>query len=150
MLNCGTVHEVRTWCCTLTKTRIVEFGRYAESDRRKRGDGKPETFNFLGFYALLRKPGRDTLRYCDRRCGRDGRPSWRTLKEELRPDACTRLLRNKEPYLRSVLLGHFRYYGVPLNVPALCSFRSGSSVPLAGGLADGRSQGNHLPWAPYA
>jgi len=31
------------------KTRIVEFGRYAESDRRKRGDGKPETFNFLGF-----------------------------------------------------------------------------------------------------
>ena len=31
------------------KTRIVEFGRFAERDRRKRGDGKPETFNFLGF-----------------------------------------------------------------------------------------------------
>ena len=31
------------------KTRIVEFGRYAEQNRRKRGGGKPETFNFLGF-----------------------------------------------------------------------------------------------------
>ncbi|MFY9843886.1 MAG: RNA-directed DNA polymerase, partial [Terriglobales bacterium] len=31
------------------KTRIIEFGRYAERDRRTRGDGKPETFNFLGF-----------------------------------------------------------------------------------------------------
>src|SRR5215469_8119536 len=31
------------------KTRILEFGRYAEQNRRNRGDGKPETFNFLGF-----------------------------------------------------------------------------------------------------
>src|SRR5262249_34476469 len=31
------------------KTRIVEFGRFAEQNRRQRGDGKPETFNFLGF-----------------------------------------------------------------------------------------------------
>jgi Reverse transcriptase (RNA-dependent DNA polymerase) len=31
------------------KTRIVEFGRYAAANRRDRGDGKPETFNFLGF-----------------------------------------------------------------------------------------------------
>ena len=31
------------------KTRIVEFGRFAEQNRRQRGEGKPETFNFLGF-----------------------------------------------------------------------------------------------------
>jgi hypothetical protein len=31
------------------KTRLVEFGRGAASDRAARGDGKPETFNFLGF-----------------------------------------------------------------------------------------------------
>ena len=34
------------------KTRIVEFGRFAEHNRRNRGDGKPETFNFLGFSVL--------------------------------------------------------------------------------------------------
>jgi Reverse transcriptase (RNA-dependent DNA polymerase) len=31
------------------KTRLIEFGRFAAENRRKRGDGKPETFTFLGF-----------------------------------------------------------------------------------------------------
>src|SRR5882724_10103678 len=31
------------------KTRLIEFGRYATERRAKRGEGKPETFNFLGF-----------------------------------------------------------------------------------------------------
>ncbi len=31
------------------KTRLVEFGRFAAQNRKARGEGKPETFNFLGF-----------------------------------------------------------------------------------------------------
>ncbi len=31
------------------KTRLIEFGRFAASNRERRGEGKPETFNFLGF-----------------------------------------------------------------------------------------------------
>ena len=31
------------------KTRLIEFGRYAAEHRTKRGEGRPETFNFLGF-----------------------------------------------------------------------------------------------------
>jgi group II intron reverse transcriptase/maturase len=31
------------------KTRPIEFGRHAAANREKRGIGKPETFNFLGF-----------------------------------------------------------------------------------------------------
>ena len=31
------------------KTRLIEFGRFAREDRRRRGQGKPETFDFLGF-----------------------------------------------------------------------------------------------------
>ena len=31
------------------KTRLIEFGRYAARDRKARGEGKPETFTFLGF-----------------------------------------------------------------------------------------------------
>ena len=31
------------------KSRLIEFGRFAESNRKKRGDSKPETFDFLGF-----------------------------------------------------------------------------------------------------
>ena len=31
------------------KTRLIEFGRFAEQNRKRRGEGKPETFTFLGF-----------------------------------------------------------------------------------------------------
>ncbi len=31
------------------KTRLIEFGRFAARDRKQRGEGKPETFTFLGF-----------------------------------------------------------------------------------------------------
>jgi RNA-directed DNA polymerase len=34
------------------KTRRIEFGRFAEENRRRRGEGKPETFDFLGFSVL--------------------------------------------------------------------------------------------------
>jgi hypothetical protein len=57
------------------KTRIVEFGRYAEQNRPNRGDGKPETFNFLGLRTVVGKLGRDTSRYCTRRCVRGGKLS---------------------------------------------------------------------------
>src|SRR3984893_8238279 len=31
------------------KTRLIEFGRFAQVNRQQRGEGKPETFTFLGF-----------------------------------------------------------------------------------------------------
>jgi hypothetical protein len=46
---CRVVAVVKFCVLHANKTRIVEFGRYAEQNRRNRGDGKPETFNFLGF-----------------------------------------------------------------------------------------------------
>lgn len=40
------------------KTRLIEFGRYAEERRAKRGDGPPETFDFLGFTHISGKTRR--------------------------------------------------------------------------------------------
>ncbi len=40
------------------KTRLIEFGRFAEEDRRKRGEGRPETFDFLGFTHYCRRDRR--------------------------------------------------------------------------------------------
>jgi hypothetical protein len=37
------------------KTRLIEFGRFAAENRRNRGEGKPETFNFLGFTHICGK-----------------------------------------------------------------------------------------------
>jgi hypothetical protein len=41
------------------KTRLIEFGRYAAERRKKRGEGKPETFNFLGFSVLQKCTGKE-------------------------------------------------------------------------------------------
>jgi len=43
------------------KTRRIEFGRYAEQNRKRRGEGKPETFDFLGFTHIIRKNGNGSL-----------------------------------------------------------------------------------------
>jgi hypothetical protein len=40
------------------KTRLIEFGRFAAEDRKRRGQGKPETFNFLGFTHICAKTGK--------------------------------------------------------------------------------------------
>jgi RNA-directed DNA polymerase len=37
------------WRQRVAKTRLIESGRFAAERRRRRGLGKPETFNFLGF-----------------------------------------------------------------------------------------------------
>ena len=42
------------------KTRLIEFGRFAEERRRRGGLGKPETFNFLGFSVLQRRMERSS------------------------------------------------------------------------------------------
>ena len=41
------------------KTRLIEFGRFAAPNREKRGEGKPETFTFLGFTHYCGKRRKD-------------------------------------------------------------------------------------------
>jgi len=108
------------------KTRLIEFGREADRNRRGRGDGKPETFNFLGFThacGKTRKRGFTVLRQTMRQ-------RWRAKLQDVKA-ALRRRLHDPLPelgaYLRSVLLGHYRYYGVPRNGPALTAFRSAVS-----------------------
>jgi len=127
------------------KTRLIEFGRYARHNREKRGDrGAPETFNFLGFThscGKTRKGGFTVLRQTMRK----------RLQAKLKAVKAELKARMHDPipevgkYLRSVVLGHVRYYGVPMNGPAIGMFR------LAVGrvwwlVLRRRSQGNHLPW----
>ena len=126
------------------KTRIVEFGRYAEHNRRNRGDGKPETFNFLGFTHSCGKTRKGHFTVLRQTMRQRWQAKLRALKEELRRRLHTPI-REQGAYLRSVLLGHFRYYGVPMNGPALCAFRKAVGY-LWRTVLRRRSQGNHLPW----
>ena len=126
------------------KTRIVEFGRFAEQNRRKRGGGKPETFNFLGFTHSCGKTRKGYFTVLRQTMRQRWQAKLRTLKDELRQRMHTPI-EEQGAYLRSVLLGHFRYYGVPMNGPALCAFRN-ALTRLWWVILRRRSQGNHLPW----
>lgn len=126
------------------KTRIVEFGRYAEQNRRNRGDGKPGTFNFLGFTHSCGKTRKGHFTVLRQTMRQRWQAKLRALKEELRRRLHSPL-EEQGTYLRSVLLGHFRYYGVPMNGPALCAFRLAVGY-LWRTVLRRRSQGNHLPW----
>lgn len=104
------------------KTRLIEFGRFAAANRKRRGLGKPETFNFLGFTHIC---GRTRKGYFQlrRRSRRDRmRSKLREVKMELNR-------RRHEPiskqghWLKQVVTGWYNYHAVPTNGPALCAFR---------------------------
>jgi group II intron reverse transcriptase/maturase len=104
------------------KTRLIEFGRFAERERRRRGGGKPETFNFLGFTHSCAKTraGKFTV------LRQTMRMRWRAKLQEVKTELRRRLhdpVPEQGAYLRSVVMGHVRYYGVPMNGPALNAFR---------------------------
>jgi RNA-directed DNA polymerase len=126
------------------KTRIVEFGRFAEQNRRNRGAGTPETFNFLGFTHSCGKTRKGHFTVLRQTMRQRWQAKLRVLKEELRRRMHSPV-REQGAYLRSVLLGHFRYYGVPMNGHALCAVRKAVGY-LWRRVLRRRSQGNHLPW----
>jgi len=104
------------------KTRLMEFGRFAATDRKLRGLGKPETFTFLGFTFIcgLSRCGNFQLQRKTRRDRMLGK--LKDIKADLR-----RRMHQPIPeqgrWLRQVVTGHFAYYAVPTNSRALSAFR---------------------------
>jgi len=116
--------RLATFALTLhrDKTRLIEFGRHAAGDRKGRGLGKPETFDFLGFTHICgrSRAGRFQLR---RRTRRD---RMRAKLQEIR-DALWQHrhapLDEQGSWLRHVVRGYFAYHAVPTNSVALSEFR---------------------------
>jgi RNA-directed DNA polymerase len=104
------------------KTRLIEFGRHAAANRKRRGLGKPETFNFLGFtficgtslrgyFLLKRRSRRDRMKAKLKEVGSELR---RRMHQSI-PEQGT--------WLKQVVTGYFAYHAVPTNAAALCAFR---------------------------
>ena len=104
------------------KTRLIEFGRYAVFNRRNRGDGKPETFNFLGFTHICSRTrqGRFLLVRHTRRDRKQAK--LREIKEELRRRWHLSIA-DQGRWLGSIVRGFFAYHAVPTNSGALRAFR---------------------------
>jgi len=126
------------------KTRLLEFGRFAKENRRRRSEEKPETFDFLGFthYCGRTRNGRFTV---GRRTARNRqRRKLEEVKAELDRRRHERVAEVGQ-WLGAVLRGHTQYHGVPGNYRALRSFRY-EVVRLWWRQLRRRSQHSRYPW----
>jgi group II intron reverse transcriptase/maturase len=106
------------------KTRLIEFGRFAARDRQLRGEGKPETFDFLGFtHSCGQKRQSRTFLVKRKTAKKRMRARLRAVKERL-ARIRHRPIREQGLWLGRVLAGYFQYFATPGNIPALESFRT--------------------------
>jgi RNA-directed DNA polymerase len=104
------------------KTRLIEFGRFAADNRQRRGEGKPETFNFLGFTHYCGKTKTGTFKVGRKTIRARMTAKLKTLKEQIR-NRMHATVAETGAWLGRVLTGHYRYFGVPGNIDAMQHFR---------------------------
>lgn len=126
------------------KTRRIEFGRFAEQNRKRRGEGKPETFDFLGFTHIAGKNSQGRFTVKRKTMVKRMRAKLQQLKEQLR-------MRRHDPvpltgkWLKSVVQGYCNYHAVPGNMDSLMGFRERLSRHWWRSLLR-RSQKHALTW----
>lgn len=128
------------------KTRLIEFGRFAASNRKERGEGKPESFDFLGFTHICARK---------RKCGGFAvrrKTTGKRLREKIK-DVRETLIRNRHRtvaeqgrWLRRVVQGHFNYYAVPGNRKALDTFCTQIRHAWLRALRRRSHKGRNLTW----
>ena len=127
------------------KTRLIEFGKHADRIRKQRGEGKPETFTFLGF-----------THYCGKRRSNGSFIVWRKtatkrMVAKLRVIKAELIRRKHEPtaqvgeWLMKVVQGYYQYHAVPGNLNQLSAFRH-RLCRLWRRVLNRRSQRGEKPW----
>jgi RNA-directed DNA polymerase len=105
------------------KTRLIEFGPHAIANRKQRGEGKPDTFDFLGFTHICernRKTGSFTVR---RKTARKRVVAkLKAVHQQLRQRRHEPIAKTGQ-WLGSVVQGYFNYHAVPGNMRTLGTFR---------------------------
>lgn len=127
------------------KTRLLEFGRYAIERRQRNGQGKPQTFNFLGFTFICGRSRRGAF-LLRRHTRRDRmRAALGEIKDEMRRRRHDSLT-DQGRWLRSVVAGYFAYHAVPTNAPAIGAYRH-HVLDLWRRSLKRRSQKDRMTWA---
>ncbi len=105
------------------KTRVIRFGRFACVDRERRGQRKPETFEFLGFLHIAGRDQQGKFQLHRHTSPKKMRAKLKQIKEE-----CKRRrhapVREQHAWILRVLQGHDNYYAVPTNITALDRFHA--------------------------
>jgi hypothetical protein len=130
------------------KTRLIEFGRYAAERREKRGEGKPETFNFLGFTHICgtsHKTGYFTVHR--RTIGKRMAAKLKDIRAKLRQRLHVEP-RTTGKWLVQVVRGYFQYHAIPGNWARLKAFRN-DVVRMWYQALRRRSQRSRLTWERF-
>jgi len=126
------------------KTRLIEFGRFAAGNRKRGGQGKPQSFDFLGFTHICGKTRKGKFAVTRQTIKKRMRAKLQAIKSELR-----RRMHDPVPevgnWLTSVVRGHMQYYGVPRNSHAISAFRHQVVLYWYSALRR-RSQKTRLTW----
>ena len=129
------------------KTRLIEFGRFANESRKKRNLGKPETFDFLGFthYCSKGKNGKFRVkRKTSRKKLKQKVQEFNTWLKENRTKETSEIMET----IKKKLDGHYNYYGISDNYRSICSFYY-TAIRLTYKWLNKRSQRKSLTWENY-
>jgi len=105
-----------------SKSRLIEFGRYAEGNRRARGQGKPETFDFLGFTFYCGKSRKGNFLIKLKTSGKKFGQKMKDMKEWLYENRGMKV-KDLMHKLNIKLEGHYRFYGMSSNFRMLNNYR---------------------------
>lgn len=105
------------------KTRLIEFGGHAAARRAGRGEGKPDTFDFLGFTHICGTNQKSAGFQLWRRSSRKRlKAKLQAIKEDMRKRMHFPIAEQGR-WLGSVLSGFFAYHAVPTNYARIDAFR---------------------------
>lgn len=104
------------------KTRLIEFGRFAGIHRQRRGEGKVQTFDFLGFTHICARTRNGCFRVLRLSVAKRQRAKIKAIAQDLR-NRREQTIARQGAWLQSVLRGRYGYHAVPGNSRSLGSFR---------------------------
>lgn len=127
------------------KTRLLRFGRFAAEDRRAAGEGKPETFDFLGFTHICGKTRNGTFILVRWTSAKRMRARLKQIREALHRRRHLPIPVQGQ-WIESVLRGYYAYHAIPKNIGRLARFRSETIRYWLRALKQ-RSQRTRMNWA---
>ena len=131
------------------KTRLIEFGRYAAKHRARRGDGPPETFDFLGFTHISGKTRKGDFTIQRISSVKKLRHKLRELKAKLRK-MMHRDLAEVGSWLASVYRGWCNYHAIPGNMLRMQQFRTALQSLWLRSLRRRSQRGRRMTWQKFS
>jgi group II intron reverse transcriptase/maturase len=129
------------------KSKILEFGRYAEKNREQRGEGKPETFDFLGFTHYCSKSKQGWFRVKRKTSRKKQKAKIAKMKIWIR-QRMHKPLKETIKTLNRKLVGHYNYYGITDNSKSIHAFYHKVVRQLYKTLKR-RTQNHNMNWNRY-